>query len=139
MKLSYRAVGSPGSWTTLFDETAVAAGPVLEQFQPQFSQAVQQEALVRANAQYREPRGNISVAIPLPVWITYATRALALASIETWNGLLGTKWNFRVEQDATVHYYPNAVLTGYTPAQQGVSVLHMMQFISDNLTTTEPA
>ena len=139
MKLSYKTAGSAGAWTVLFDETAVAAGPVLERFRPSFSQLIQQEPLFNSPNQFRAPRNNVFVSHPLPVFITYPTLAAALDSIKTWSELFNTNFNLKVEQGDTVHYYPNALLAGYTPDPTGVTVLHIFEFISDNLTVTEPA
>ena len=138
MKLSYKPVGAAGSWTVLFDETAAAAGPVLPEWKPEFNQPIQQQPLFRSPAQFRAARNNTSVSHPLTVFITYATLADAFDSVKTWSDLLGNKYHFKAEQGAKIHYYPNALLTNYTPNATGVTVQHTFTFISDKVIDTEP-
>jgi hypothetical protein len=139
MKVSYRAT-SGGGYTSLFDETAVASGPVLERFAPQFSAVSQVEPLFGSEAQFSAARGNVRCALPLAVTVTYTTLALALAGIRTFAALLGVgkKWHFKVEQDTEVQYYPNAVVDSYAPALNGVTVIHQLAFNSDTVTATAP-
>lgn len=137
MKVSYRETGSPGSWTVLFDETAVAAGPVLPEFAPTFADQVQQEAVMRAADSVRFPRGNTSVNLPLAFFVTYSTRALALAGVKTMRALKNLKLDFKVEEGTTVHYYRNGVLAQQQSTLMGVTVLHALGFITDDITTDE--
>ena len=137
MKVSYKTSGSAGAWTVLFDETAVAAGPVLPDFMPEFTDTIQEEPLVRAANVFRAARGNASVTLPLLVIITYATRAAALASLRTMRDLKNTRLDFKVEEGAEVQYYKNGVMIGYVGQPQGITVIHNLNFRTDDVTTTE--
>ncbi len=135
MKVSYANAGA-GSYTTLFDESTGAT--LLADFSPAFVSLLQQTPLAGGDQQFRAPRGNITVTFPLVFNQEYASRALCLASIATFAALLDVALDFKVEQDATIHYYPNAVITGFQPHLTGVSATHTMNVTSDPVTTTDP-
>ena len=82
-------------------------------------------------------RGNVSVEHQVVVTTTYATLALALASEATFAALFTGRVRLKLEQGATVLYYPNAVFTGYSPGRNGTTVRHALQFVSQQVTTVE--
>jgi hypothetical protein len=137
LKVSYKTSGSASAWTVLFDETAVAAGPVLPDFMPEFTDTIQEEPLVRSANVFRATRGNASVTLPLVVIITYTTRAAAIASLRTMRALKDTKLDFKVEEGAEVQFYKNGVLAAYVGQPQGITVIHNLSFRTDDVTTEE--
>lgn len=134
MKLSYKIPG--GSYTVLFDESAGAT--LLAEFTPGFKSITQQEPLAGSTNQFRTARSNLTVDHPLMFNQEYASRALSLASVRTFAALLNTKVHLKVEQDAEVQYYPNAIAASYQPRLMGVSADHALQFTSDTVTTVDP-
>ena len=137
MKVSYKdTIG--GAYAVLFDETAVAAGPMLEKFTPNFKALNQVEPLLGGTNQFSTPRGNIRCTLPMTITATYADLPSALASVRTFAALLGFKWHFKIEQGAEAQYYPNALVEGYTPALTGATVVHQLSFTSDTVTATPP-
>lgn len=111
----------------------------LELFQPDFARAVQVVPIFRATTPELFDRGNAVVAVSVICTRTYANRALALASLAALTALFIEKFHLRLTQDGTIHYYPNAVANGYTPALIGTTIRHVLKFTSQNLTTTEPS
>lgn len=137
MKISYATPDASPSYTVLGDESDRTA--TVELFAPAFAPLNQVTPLAGGSNTFKTPRGNPAVNISVAVSIPYASRAAALASINTLFGAFnGNKKHLKVEQDATVHYYPNALLTGYQPVLKGITVLHNLSFTTDALTTSAP-
>jgi hypothetical protein len=134
MKLSYKLSG--GSYVLLADESDRVT--TLELAAPSFSRQVQVEALVRAESVTTFDRLNVSVELPITATISYATTVLALASVATMAALFSGRVHLKLEQGATVLYFPNAVLQGYTPELTGVTVRHSFNFITQQVTTVAP-
>jgi hypothetical protein len=135
MKISYATPGD--SYTILGDESDRSL--LLELFSPSFQPLTQVEPLAGGSNTFKAARGNVSVPVQLVASIPYATPAAALASIATLRADFSTKKHLKVEQGATVHYYPNALLTGYQPVLRGTTVQHNLSFTTDDLTTDAPA
>lgn len=134
MKISYATPG--GGYTVLGDESDRSM--LLEAFAPSFQPLNQTTPLAGGNNPFRAPRGNVNVALQLAVTIPYSSTANALAGIATLRAAFSVKKHLKVEQGATVHYYPNALLNSYTPVLRGVTVLHQFNFTTDDLTTSAP-
>ena len=135
MILACKPVAS-GSYTDLCDESSRT--DTLELFQPEFSRSSQAAKIFRAASITQFDRGNASVAVHVICTRTYATRALALASLATLTALFDELFHLRVTQDSTIHYYPNAVCHGYTPTLSGVTIRHALKFTSQQLQTSAP-
>lgn len=135
MILSYKTPGG-GSYTALCDESTRTE--TLELFAPSFSRVAQVEQLVRSDSVATFDRLNAACAINVVFTATYSTVALALASLATVAGLFDEINHLKIEQGATVHYYPSAVCTSYGPDIRGLSITHKLQFISKLLTATPP-
>jgi hypothetical protein len=136
MKLSYKAEGSAGGFTLLGDESDRVT--TLELAAPQFARSAQVEALVRSESVATFDRKNVSIQFPITVTTTYSTLALALASVSENAVLFEGRVTLKLEQGSTVQFYPGAVLTSYVPEFIGVTIRHSFQFITQQLTTTEP-
>jgi len=134
VKVSYATPG--GAYTVLGDEADRSA--LFELFAPQFSPLNQITPLAGGSNTFKEPRGNVQVTVRLVVSIPYATQVLALAAVNTLRSAFSVKKHLKIEQGATVHYYPNGVLAAYQPTLVGVTVRHDFQFNTDDLTTTAP-
>lgn len=136
MKISYATPAATPSYTVLGDESDRSA--LFEAFVPAFQPLNQVEALAGATNTFKTPRGNLGVSLNLVVSIPYSTQANALAGIKTIHDAFATKQHLKVEHGATVHYYPNALLTGFQPNLRGTTVQHTLAFTTDDLTTTAP-
>lgn len=136
MKISYATPAGTPSYTVLGDE-ADRSG-LFESFSVGFAPLNQIEPLAGATNTFKAVRGNTNVTVAIVVSIPYATRAAALAAILTLRGAFSVKKHLKVEQDATVHYYPNALLAGYQPQLIGVTIRHAFNFVADELTTSAP-
>lgn len=136
MKVSYATPAATPSYTVLGDESDRSA--LFELFAPAFVPLNQVEPLAGGSNTFKAARGNIGVTVQLVVSIPYSTRALALAAVYTVKTAFAAKQHLKIEQDATIHYYPNALLTGYQPVPKGVTVLHQISFTTDDLTTSAP-
>jgi hypothetical protein len=136
MKLSYATPAATPSYTVLGDESDRSA--LFENFSPSFQPLNQVEPLAGGSNTFKTPRGNVAVSVNVTVSIPYASRAAALASIATLRTAFSVKKHLKVEQDATIHYYPNALLTGYQPVLKGITVSHSFGFTSDDVTTSAP-
>lgn len=136
MKVSYATPGATPSYTVLGDEADRSA--LFEVFAPEFQPLNQVEPLAGGSNTFKAARGNVGVTVSLGVSIPYATRLLALAAILTLRTAFSVKKHLKIEQDSTVHYYPNALCNGYAPTLVGVTVRHQLSFITDDVTTTAP-
>jgi len=136
MKVSYATPAASPSYSVLGDEADRSA--LFELFGVSFAPLNQVTPLAGGSNTFKTPRGNVNCALQVQVTIPYSTRANALAAISTLRAAFAVKKHLKVEQDATVHYYPNALLTGYQPVLVGVTVRHSFSFTSDDLTTTPP-
>lgn len=136
MKLSYAIPAASPSYTVLGDEADRSA--LFELFAPSFQPLNQVEPLAGGTNTFKTPRGNMGVSLQIVVTIPYATQAAALAGIKTLLDAFLVKNHLKIEHGATVHYYPNALLTGYQPNLKGVTIAHGFNFVSDALTTTVP-
>jgi hypothetical protein len=136
MKVSYATPAASPSYTALGDEADRTA--LFELFAPSFQPLNQIEPLAGGANTFKAIRGNIGVQLQIVVSIPYATTVLALASIYTLRNNFTVKKHLKVEQGATTHYYPNAVLVGYAPVPRGVTVQHSFTFATDELTTSAP-
>lgn len=136
MKISYATPAGSPSYTVLGDESDRSA--LFENFAPAFAPLNQVEPLAGATNTFKTPRGNATVNLSVSVSIPYSTQANALAAINTLRSAFSVKKHLKVEQGATVHYYPNALLTGYQPILKGVTIQHNFGFTTDDLTTTAP-
>lgn len=103
-----------------------------------FESRVQVSPIVRADTPALHRRGNTAASLGIAIAVTYATLDEALAAIETFNGYFGTAYHLQITQGDTLHYYPSGLMTGYTPEFMGLTVIHRMQWIAQNLQTTEP-
>lgn len=112
---------------------------MLELFSPAFQPLTQVEPLAGGANTFKAARGNVTVNLQIVATIPYSSLADALAGIATVRAAFTTKKHLKVEQDATVHYYPNAHLTGYQPVLKGVTIQHSLSFTTDDLTTEAPA
>ena len=110
----------------------------LEILQLAWQRAVQVEARVRAESVQAFDRGNVAVTLSVTATVTYASQALALASVNTFGGLFAGSIDFKLEQNASAIYFPGAVCQGYQPQLIGVTVRHSITFISEQSTTNEP-
>ncbi len=135
MKLSYQLV-SGGSYIVLGDESARSA--LLENFQLSFQPQNQQEPLFRAVNTFKAARGNIAVSLQCVVSVPYASLAAALAGCKTLKDALAAQVHLKVEQDATIHYYPNALLTSFAPQFNGLTVRYQITLSTDDIVTTAP-
>jgi len=111
---------------------------LLEDFGVSFQPLNQVTPLAGGTNPFRTPRGNVNVAVQLAVTIPYSTTANAVAAIATLRTAFSVKKHLKVEQGATVHYYPNALLNSYNPVLRGVTVLHQFNFTTDDLTASAP-
>jgi hypothetical protein len=136
MKISYATPAGSPSYTVLGDEADRSM--LLELFSPAFQPLNQIEPLAGGSNTFKAVRDNVQVTLTLSASIPYSTRANALAGVATLRAAFTVKKHLKVEQDATVHYYPNAVLSGYQPVLKGVTVQHNFTFSTDDLTTTAP-
>jgi hypothetical protein len=136
VKISYTTSYGTSSYVPLGNESDRTM--LVETFAPSFSQQVQTEPLFRAATPANLNRGNTSCGLSLAVSMIYTTHALALASIRSLRGVLASPLHLKVEQDSEDQHYPNAVCTSYTPVLTGRSVLHRMQFTTQDVTDTEP-
>jgi len=137
MKISYATPASSPSYTTLGDESDRTA--TIELFAPGFAPLNQIEPLAGGSNTFKKAQGNVAVQVQIVVTIPYATKLLALASISTlFTAFNNAKKHLKVEESSTVHYYPNALLTGYQPVLKGVTVQHTLSFQTDALTTSAP-
>lgn len=136
MKISYATPAGSPSYTVLGDEADRTL--LLELFAPSFQPLNQIEPLAGAANTFKHPRGNVNCSLQLVASIPYSTPALALAGVKTVRDAFTAKKHLKVEQDATVHYYPNATLTGLTPVLRGKTVQFNFGFSCDDLTTTPP-
>jgi len=134
MKLSYKLSG--GSYVELADESSRTA--TLEVAAPSFTRQVQVEPLIRAESVTTFDRLNVSAQLPITATISYATNVLALASIATMAALFSGRVHLKLEQGATVLYFPNAVLQAYNPEITGITVRHSFNFITQQVTTSAP-
>lgn len=136
MKISYATPAGSPSYTVLGDEDDRSA--LFELFAPSFQPLNQVEPLAGGSNTFKEARGNVTVSVQIAVTIPYATQLLALAAIATLRAAFSVKKHLKVEHSSTVHYYPNALLEGYTPQLVGVTIRHNFNFTTDDLTTTAP-
>lgn len=136
MKVSYATPAATPSYTVLGDESDRSG--LFESFGVSFAPLNQVEPLAGGTNTFKAVRGNTAVNVGITVSIPYASRAAALAAILTIRAAFTVKKHLKVEQDATVHYYPNATLAGYQPQLIGVTVRHGFNFVTDELTTTAP-
>lgn len=135
MQISYSLTTSI-SYTSLGDEASRTA--LVESFAPSFTPVNQIEPLFRALNTFKAVRDNVGVSLAILVSIPYATKAAALTAILTLRTAFKVKTHLKIVEGATTHYYPNAVCTGYAPVLKGVTVLHQLNFITDDVTTTAP-
>jgi hypothetical protein len=136
MKVSYTFT-SVINWVVLFDEAA--GDSALAEFPPQFSQVLQRDPKFRGAAEFRQIRDNAFASFPLEfVKSGYASRAAALQSVSDMRALSRVKLHLKIEQDATVTYYPNATANNYSGRLQGQACTHRFDFISDDVTNTAP-
>lgn len=137
MKISYATPGSSPSYTVLGDESDRSA--TFELFAPGFQPLNQVEPLAGGSNTFKAARGNVNSGLQIVVSIPYSTKALALAGVKTiHDAFMGVKKHLKVEEGATVHYYPNALLTGLTPVLRGTTIQFNFQFVTDDLTTSAP-
>lgn len=136
MKISYATPHASPSYTVLGDEADRSM--LLELFSPAFQPLNQVEPLAGGSNTFKAARGNVGVTLTLSATIPYSTQANALAGIATLRAAFTVKKHLKVEQGATVHYYPNALLSGYQPILKGVTVQHNFTFTTDDLTTSAP-
>jgi hypothetical protein len=136
MKISYATPHASPSYTVLGDESDRSA--LFELFAPAFQPLNQVEPLAGGANTFKAARGNVVCNLSVVVTIPYATQVAALAGIATLRAAFTVKKHLKVEQGATVHYYPNALLTGYQPALKGVTIQHNFTFTTDDLTTSAP-
>ena len=136
MKVSYATPAGSPSYTVLGDEFDRSA--LFEMFAPSFQPLNQVEPLAGGTNTFKAARGNTAVNLQIVVTIPYATQVAALAAILTLRSAFSVKKHLKIEQGATIHYYPNALLTGYTPQLVGVTVHHNFNFTTDELTTSAP-
>ena len=136
MKISYATPAASPTYTELGDEANRSA--LFEAFVPAFQPLNQVDALAGGTNSFKAVRGNTSVQLQVVVSIPYSTTANALASINTLRSAFAVKKHLKVEQGATAHYYPHALLAGYQPQLTGVTVRHAFNFITHDLTTVAP-
>jgi len=136
MKLSTKLASGSGLFGTLADESDRVT--TLEVLGLPSAAQVQVSPLVRGASPAIHPRTNVQTSPSVVATITYASRAAALASVETFSTFYGDKYHLAIQQDATVLYYPNASLLSYTPTFSGLTVRHQMQWTAQALQTTEP-
>ncbi len=137
MKISYAVPGSSPSYTVLGDESDRTA--TFELFAPGFQPLNQVEPLAGGSNTFKAARGNVNSGLQIVVSKPYSSKANALAGIKTiHDALVGIKNHLKVEEGATVHYYPNALLTGMNPVLRGTTIQFNLQFVSDDLTATAP-
>lgn len=137
MKVYYKLPGVAGAWTLLADETDPAGALPIE-WAVEFKQVNQQAPLCGGLAQFRAARGNVTCEMALTFNSVYGSRALCMAAILTNGQLLNQTIHLRVDQDAHIQYYPDALVERYKPVPMGVAATHSFQFTSDNVTSVEP-
>lgn len=142
MKIDYRIAGAGGGYTSLMDMTK---GDTLEPWAPKYSAKVQVDPLA-SNANIGgsvkiKPQGNIVNQLALHnMTVTYATPDAALAASRTVpTAMLNNKIVLRVTEGAEVQYFPSAVCSSIIPNLQGKSVTYNMDFVTQMVTTEEPA
>ena len=146
MKIAYRLASGGGGYTTMADDTAVsvlvppvAVGQAITpEFKPSFQSATQTDPLFRSPKSARFNRGNTVCTLPLEFEIQYATADDAMASILAYGALNDNLLHLQVTIGATIHYYPNALITSYSPQLMGASVRHSFVFQTDNVQATAP-
>lgn len=134
MKVSYAIPGD--TYTVIGDEADRSA--LFELFAPSFQPLNQIEPLAGGANTFKAVRGNINATVQIVVSIPYATLVLALASIYTLRVVFTVKNHLKIEQGATVIYFPNAVLMDYAAIPRGLTVQHSFTFQTDDITTTPP-
>jgi len=136
MLVHYKTPGAVGGWTLLFDESA---GDANEKFNPSFRDAVMKVTGYGAANELKIPLSNTSCQLPFKWSQNYATVAAAATGINTVRAAFkGLTKHLRCTFDATLLYFPNAVLSGSSHDQHGREVLHQLNFETDDVTTTEP-
>ena len=134
MKISYSA--NHDTYTALGDEATRTA--IVESFAPAFAGQVQVVPLARSASPAIFGRGNTACQLALVVTVDYGTKALALASVSTLRAALDGPLHLKVEQDATVLYFPNANCSSYAPQFRGLAVSHAIQWTTQDVTVTAP-
>ena len=134
MKVSYTKAYT--TYTSLGDEADRTALAIL--IEPSFQQLVNVEPGFRAASQFVHGNKNAVSTLTLVISSPYASEAAALASVVTMRAILADPLHLKVEEGATVHYYPNAANASYQPKFNGRTVTHIMQFASADVTTTAP-
>ena len=135
MKLSYKASGSQDTYSVLADESDRVT--TLELMDPAWERQVQTEALVRAASAVSFARGNVVVSLGFVITVTYSTLANALAGVEAFAVAFDAATDFKLEQGATVLFFPNAVCGAYKPTLSGVTVRHALKFVSQQISKQE--
>lgn len=141
MKVSFTPQGTIGAYVTLFDETNVASGAVLEAFDPVHHLQPQKTPLANSADPFLSPRSSAGIGFTLAFWLAYDTRAEALESVRDSEIVqLGKKkFHLKVEEPPEEQYYPNAVVDEYRAHLVGLSVLHTLQITSQDVTDEDPS
>jgi len=135
MKLSISVAGA-GSYTELGNESDRSA--VLEVSSLSVAPQVQVEPLVRSSTPFIENRDNEATAVGFVITKQYADRDTSLAAVLTYSAYADGKWDLKLEEGATVIYFPGASLTAYEPAFTGLAISHQTQWVSEPMTSSAP-